>query len=74
MIPRFHWGMFTIQWFLAVLLFVHSTIVAVQEGVCAEARFKILQIVSFFQQSKFQFQHSNKVTCCEPMSHWSPGC
>ena len=72
--PRFHWGMFTIQWFLAVLFFVCSDIIAVQKGVCAEVRFKILQIVSFFQQSEFQFKYSNKVARCEPMSHWSQGC
>lgn len=71
--PGFHWGMFSIQWFLAVLLFVRSNIIAIQEGVCAEVRFKILQTVNFFQQSKFQFQRSNKVACCEPMSHWSQG-
>lgn len=77
MFPGFHWGRFTIQWFLAVLFFVPTNIIVVQKGVCAEACFKILQIVSFFQQSKFQFQYSYKVACCEPMSHWpqsySPG-
>jgi hypothetical protein len=105
MIPRLNWGMFAIQWFLAILLFVHSSIVAAQEGVCAKFRIKILQTVSlerqafdailrirnglttvsssttiiitkfvvshFFRQSKLQFKYSNKVACCEPMSHWS---
>lgn len=77
MIPRFHWGMFSIQWSLAVLLFVRSNIIAVQEGVCAEVRIKILHTASlerhFFRQSKFQFQRSNKVACCEQKSHWSQG-
>ena len=77
MIPRFHWGMFSIQWSLAVLLFVHSNIVAAQEGVCAEVRIEILQTVSlerhFFRQSKLQFKHSSKVAFCEQMSHWSQG-
>ena len=75
MIPRFYWGMFAIQWPSAVLLFVHSNIVAAQQDVCAEVRIKILQTVSlerhFFRQSKFQFKRSNKVVCLEQMSHWS---
>ena len=77
MIPRFYWGMFAIQWFLAVLLLVLSNTVAAQEGVCAEVRIKTLYTASperhVFRQSKFQFQRSNKIACCEPMSHWSQG-
>ena len=51
MIPRFYWGMFAIQWSLAILLFVHSNIVAAQEDVCAKFRIEILQTVSLERQA-----------------------
>ena len=77
MVPRFYWGMLAIQWPSVVLLLVLSNIVATKEGVCAEVRIKILQTVSlerhFFRQSNFQFQRTNKVACCEPMSYWLQG-